>query len=340
MTTYKSATWIAVLLLSACHVEPPAPASSETLPSVRVETYLAEARGLDAHEQVVGTVRARVRATLEAKVPGRIRKLPVSVGDEVRPGQIVAELDAKEIRANLAKALAVLKQTTAEKARYSKLLEKRSVTPAEYETVEARHSVAIATVNEARTVLGYARVTAPFAGVVTHKMAEVGDLAKPGRPIIEINDLGTLRFEAAVPETLSRFVGLGAQVPVRISPVSETLDAVVSEVAPSADPNSRTLLVKLDLPSNPELRAGQFGRALVPTGRQSVIRIPTSAIVRRGQLELVFVATDQRAELRLVKTGKVFDDQTEIVSGIESGERVVTTEPRSLRDGQPIEASR
>ncbi len=322
---------------TGCHESHGPPAPSEPLATARVRTLMVDARGFDAYEQVVGTVRAKVRATLEAKVSGRILKMPVAVGDRVRKGQVVAQLDAQEIKANLTKARAVLRQAKADLDRYTRLLQQKSVTPAEFEAVQAKHAVAAATVNEAETLFSYARVTAPFDGVVTHKLADVGDLASPGRPLVEIDDPGTLRLEAAVPEALSGFVGLGTPISVRLSSLEKTVDGIVSEVAPTADPNSRTLLVKIDLETVKGLRAGQFGRALVPTGRTNIVRVPTDAVVRRGQLEILFIAVDSRAQLRLVKTGKVFGEQVEIVSGLEPGEAVIVTKPSSLRDGQPIE---
>lgn len=320
----------------ACAAEHHPPEHSEPLPTAKVETQVVTAMGLQGQEAVVGTVRAKLRATLEAKVSGRIRRLSVAVGQRVKRGQVVAELDVKEIRAKLAKAQAVLKQAEADRDRYQRLLKKKSVTQAEFEGVQARYSVAVATVTEVESILAYARVTAPFDGVVTHKLADVGDLASPGRPIVEIEDPSQLRFEAAVPDALSRFVGLGAELPVRVASIETPLTGTVSELAPAADPNSRTRLVKIDLPAQDNLRAGQFGRTLVPTGRTRVLRIPTSAVVRRGQLEIVFVAADNVATLRLVKTGKVVGELVEVVSGLDSGETIVVSDPSRLRDGQPI----
>jgi multidrug efflux pump subunit AcrA (membrane-fusion protein) len=114
----------------------------------------------------------------------------------------------------------------------------------------------------------------------------------------------------------------------------------VVEVSPTADAASRTFLVKLDLPASPELRAGQFGRAAVPVGESKSLRIPASAIVQRGQMEIVFVKEDGKARLRLVRTGKIFPDGVEILAGLSEGDAVILTDPASLVDGQSVEVSK
>jgi hypothetical protein len=95
-------------------------------------------------------------------------------------------------------------------------------------------------------------------------------------------------------------------------------------------------LVKLDLPGATGLRSGQFGRVAVPVGEASAIRVPAAAVIQRGQMELVFVVVGNQAQLRLVKTGSRIGDEVELVSGLNSGEQVVTENASDLVDGQPV----
>jgi RND family efflux transporter MFP subunit len=301
-----------------------------------VEIATVEAAELEGTEEVVGTVRAKLRATLEAKVSGQIASLDVSVGDRVTKGDLLAKLSVSEVRAQLVEARAVLEQAEQDLARTRRLFEDDAASQRDLDAAEARFRVARAKVREARSVLDYARIEAPFDGVVTHKLADVGDLATPGRPLLEVEDPSALRLEVAVPEALSRFVGLGATLDVEVDALDAPTTGTVAEIAPSVDPNSRTLLVKLDLPPAEGLRAGQFGRALVPTGRAEVLRVPEDAVVRRGQLEIAFVVHEGRAVLRLVKTAKRTGDQLEVVSGLEPGEVIVVEGARDLSDGQRV----
>jgi RND family efflux transporter MFP subunit len=146
----------------------------------------------------------------------------------------------------------------------------------------------------------------------------------------------TLRLETDVPEALVGNVKLDDKLAVRIAAVTSEIEGTVSEISPTADPNSRTYLVKLDLPGATGLRSGQFGRVSVPVGEASAIRVPAAAVIQRGQMELVFVVVVNHAQMRLVKTGNRIGDEIEIVSGLDSGEQVVAENASALADGQPV----
>jgi RND family efflux transporter MFP subunit len=166
----------------------------------------------------------------------------------------------------------------------------------------------------------------------------VGDLAAPGRALLEIEDPTTLRLEADVPEALMGKISMGDKLALQIPTIGALLEGVVSEIAPVADPNSRTFPVKLDLPVRPGLRSGQFGRLAVPVAEVSAIRVPASAVIVRGQMEIVFVVAGGEAQMRLVKTGKHLEAGTEIVAGLNPGEQIVIEGATQLVDGQPVEA--
>lgn len=291
-----------------------------------------------ASEEVPGVVRARLRAGIEAKISGRIEQMLVSPGAAVKAGETLARLETREIQARLDQALPMLKNTEAEAVRFKALLEKNAVSRSEHEAWDARFRVAQAAVAEAETMLSHATIAAPFDGVITRKFAEVGDLAHPGRVIIEMEDPRTLRVEADVPESLIAGIKLGARLWIAGPQGEDRTEGVVSEIAPSADPASRTFLVKLSLPAEARLKSGQFARVEAPAGERKALLVPSDAIVTRGQLEMAYVAEAGTAKLRLVKTGKRFGDEVDVVAGISSGEKVIATGVAALSDGQRIEA--
>jgi len=312
-----------------------APQMAEALPAASVRAEAVQLATHPAREEVVGTVRAKLRAAIEAKVSARIESLLVAPGQPVRTGDVLAQLDAREIQAKLDQALAVREQAVRDLERARTLLAQKISTQAEFDAAQARERVAAGAAKEAETMLGYTKITAPFDGIVTRKLANVGDLAAPGRAIVEVEDPRALRFEADVPEALIANVKAGAAMPVRAGS-GPAMEALVAEMAPVADPASRTFLVKLDLPSAPGVRSGQFGRVLVPTGEVSSIRVPAAALVTRGQMEFVVVVAQQRAELRIVRTGKRTGGEIELLSGVSPGERIVVEGAAELRDGQPL----
>jgi RND family efflux transporter MFP subunit len=334
-----SALALTTLLLSGCgRARETRPAAHPDLPAAPVRVQPAESKQRAMTEEVVGTIGATSHATLEAKVSGRIDHMPVVLGQTVRAGQLVAHLDAAEIKARLDQAEASRQQAERDWKRTSALFAQQAATRFDYEAAESRYEVAKAASAEAQAMMGYVEVLAPFDGVVTRKWADVGDLASPGKPLVSIEDPSALQLEADVPDAIASRVQQDARLQVQVDSLKGAFSGAVREVSPTADPASRTSRVKLDLPRIAGLRSGQFARLVVPVGESSSVRVPTSAVVLRGQLEILFVVINQRAQLHLVKTGKRIDDEVEVLAGLESGESVVVAGANLLADGQPVEA--
>jgi hypothetical protein len=155
-----------------------------------------------------------------------------------------------------------------------------------------------------------------------------------------VEDPARLRFETDLSEALLPRIRPGAAFPVRVGDRVDPIRATVVEVSPVSDPVSRSFRVKFDLPAGEGLRSGQFGRVFVPTGGESVFHVPTSAVLRRGQLEYVQIVADGVVRLRLVRTGRVAGGRVELVAGIRPGERVAAVADGQWADGQSVEGAR
>ena len=331
-------SFVAALALTGCgHDRESAKENATSLPIAQVRVQAVENKPRVVTEEVVGTVRAKLHATLEAKLSGRIDKLPVVLGQRVKAGEVVARLDAAEINARLEQAEASLDQSERDWKRVSTLFEQQAVTRAEYDAAQSRNRVAKGAAAEAKAMMSYVEVAAPFDGVVTRKWADVGDLAAPGKPLLAMEDPSALQLEADVPQAIASRIQRDARLAARVDGVSGDLTGTVSEIAPAADSVSRTFRIKVDLSAQPGLSSGQFARLLVPVGESSTLRAPASAVVERGQLEIVFVVANQHAQLHLVKTGKRIGDELEILSGLRSGDAVVIDCAPQLTDGQPVQ---
>ena len=328
----------AIPFFSGCHK-----ASEQTqteLPSATVRIQTVERKSRAATEDVVGTVRPKLSAVIEAKVSGRIEQMLVVPGQLVTNGERLVLLDAHEIQSRLDQAAAARQQAESDLKRDTDLMQQKILSQSEFDNAQSKFRIAAAAEAEAKTMLGYTLIVAPFDGVITRKLADVGDLVgdptTPNKPLLQIENPDTLRLEADVPEALVGNVKLGDKLAVRIAAVASEIEGMVAEMSPTADPNSRTYLVKLDLPGATGLRSGQFGRVSVPVGEASAIRVPAAAVIQRGQMELLFVVVNGHAQLRLVKTGNHVRDEIEVVSGLDSGEQVVTEGESVLTDGQPV----
>ena len=328
-------TFAAVIpFFSGCHKAPEQ--NQAELSSVAVRVQVVERKLRAATEDVVGTVRPKLSAVIEAKVSGRIEQMLVVPGQRVKAGEKLAQLDAHEIQSRLDQATAARQQAESDLKRFTALLEQKILSQSEFDNAQSKFRIAVAAEAEAKTMLDYTLIVAPFDGVITRKLADVGDLAAPGKPLLQMENPDTLRLEAEVPEALIGNVKLGDKLSVRIAAVANEIEGAVAEMSPTADPNSRTYLVKLDLLGATGLRSGQFGRVSVPVGEASAIRVPAAAVILRGQMELVFVVVSGHAQLRIVKTGNRVGEEVEVVSGLDSGEQVVIDGAAALTDGQPL----
>lgn len=335
----RSATLlVAALFFAGCNNRDPEQSTlARDLPKVSVRVRTAQPKPHPATEEIMGTVQAKLRATLEAKVSGRITAMPVVQGQAVESGQTLAQLDVDEIKARLAQARAQQELAQRDLQRLTALVAQDAATRQDLDAAQTKALVTQAALDEATTMLHYAEIKAPFAGVITRKLADVGDLASPGKPLLEMEDPDALRLEAGLPEALIGRVRQGDHLAVQLPAIDARIDATVAEIAPGADPLTRTVLLKLDLPAHPGLRTGLFGRVAVPLKERTALLVPIEAVVRRGQMEIVFVALEDRAQLRLVKTGRRSGDEIELLSGVAAGERVVVENADRLRDRQPLE---
>ena len=212
----------------------------------------------------------------------------------------------------------------------------------ELKSAQARSGQAAAHLEQARAgladaqvLLSYTKITAPVAGLVTMKNVDVGDLATPGAALFEIEDNQHYRLEASADEAQvgALHVGMKASVAIDALDVGD-LAGTVGEIVPASDPASRTFIVKVDLPHQEGLHSGMFGRAKFSVGEKPLLTVPLTAIVEQGQLTAVYVVdAANRARLRLVKTGKLYGQRVEVLSGLSEGESVVVENTDRVQDG-------
>ncbi len=207
--------------------------------------------------------------------------------------------------------------------------------------VEARKRQAEAALQSAHIHVDYSTIRAPFSGLVTARHIEPGDLAAPGVPLLTMEVDTLYRLETWVEESRIEAVNTGREATVRIDALAQDLRGEVAEIAPKADPNSRSFLVKIALPADSGLRSGMFGRALIETGQRPLLSVPESAVLKKGQLTGVYTVDGEgRTWFRLIRTGKREADRIEILSGLRAGDRLVTAPDASIQDGVRVQPSR
>jgi len=305
--------------------------------SVRVALVSARANG--RQNEVAGTVEAVRRAAISAKVGGTIIRMPVVLGSAVKQGDLLVQLDAGEVNARLQQAEARLAEAKRNYEREKRLLEKEASTRETVNSLDDALKVAEAAAAEARTMRGYTAISAPFSGVVAQKMAQAGDMAMPGMPLLVLEDNRNLQAVVAVPEASALKIHRGDRLPVQVSAAGFDGTGVVTELGPSSDAMSRTTVVKLSIDDAAGLQPGQYLRLLLPAPAVTTLWVPESAVLRYGQMERLFTVEDNKAELRLVRTGAHRDGAIEILAGLREGEQVVIEGNDQLMDGQPVQVA-
>jgi len=304
---------------------------------------------------LTGQLHARDETKLAFRLSGKLIQSSVNVGDTVKAGQILAQLDAATERqarnaaqADHAAALALLDQTTAAEHRFGNLLNEKAVSQAEYEeavrqmkAAQAQVSATQAKLKSAEVQLSYAELKADAAGVITAKGAEPGEVVQAGQMVFV---LAHQKGRDAVFDMPAQIIRDGTLLRQEIdvwladNPAIKTVGHV-REISPQANPSTRTYPVKVSLESLP---AGMFlgstivGKVKIRAGTQ--IEIPSSALILRDTHPAVWVIdpNTHTVQKRDVEVARSHQSAVVIASGLESGERIVTAGAHSLHQGQRV----
>jgi RND family efflux transporter MFP subunit len=291
-------------------------------------------------EQATGTVRSRHETVLSARITARVIEVLVNAGDSVVAGDVVLTLDDRDLRAQLQQleqavvaARANLAEAEPRYTRAKSLYAQNAASKAEVESAEARLHSARAeltrsqrAVEEAETALSYSVIRASAPARVIDRLVDPGDTATPGEPLLRLYDPGQLRLEANVRESLATRLQRGQSLVAHVDALGAEYSVSIEEIVPSADPGSRSFIVKVSLPDDAQLYPGMFGRLLIAYGSEERYYVPQRAVARVGQLEFVNVVGEEGVERRFVRTGAQAEDgMVEVVSGLRPGERIVVS---------------
>jgi RND family efflux transporter MFP subunit len=326
---------IPVLLAAvvACsHKTPTATDSAAvTLPSTVIEPVRTP-----LERDVDGTIEAVNQATVSAQTSGRVAEILYDVNDVVPAGAVIMRLKGTEQRAGLQGAEAVLTEARARNAeaatsyqRISDLFQRRVVSKAQFDqatanrdAAAARLAAAEAGLTTAREGVGYTEIRAPYGGVVTKRLVEVGETVGPGTPLMTGLSLRDLRVNTTIPQSIVMQVRKLKQAAVYVG--DQRIAATKITIFPEAATPSSTFRARLDLPPGAiDLAPGMYVKVGLVIGEADRILVPVSAVIERSEVTGVYVIDSHgQVTLRYVRPGHRFGDQLEILSGLVVGERV------------------
>jgi RND family efflux transporter MFP subunit len=323
--------WAAVIV-SGCGkapaaVEPNRPAVSG------IELGTVQSREVEAPHETVGTVKAGTVSVLSSKFMGTVLAVYVRQGEAVHAGQLLLEIEARDVAAQASAAAAQRNLAQATFERYRRLAESGAISRQDFDAALAQKNIAEAEYERAAATLAFSRVTAPIDGVVSDRRVDPGTMVSPGQTLLAVDDPSTFVVETNLEERWASRLSIGAPVMIRLPSTENSSSGKVLEISPSVDSASRTFYVKVSA-LGPRLRSGLFARVSFPGIQERLQLIPTKALIRKGQLDGVYaVSSDGVVAFRPVKSGRVFGGDTEILSGLGDGEKIVVGGLEKAIDG-------
>ena len=257
-----------------------------------------------AYFKVSGSIESEHFASLSTRNMGYVSRVYVKVGDKVRKGQLLIDINSEEIDAKKAQAQAGLKQAEAQLSvaeknfeRYTELFNQNSASQKEldditlqYEIAKANHERALQIENEIDANMAYSHIRAPFSGVITSKTVKMGDMARPGQTLMSLEAPGKFVARALVPESSIEHVEKGQEVTVFVKSLGQSLEGTITEVSGSSLSSGGQYMIKMDLEDVKDIKlfSGMYVSVLVPTpgkGTSKSLFVDHNAIVHKGELD-------------------------------------------------------
>ncbi len=337
-SSFKAVVFASLLFVAGCDNQHSEKTEQAAVAPKPVQTAVVLSRPSAASTEYVGTVISRNRAVIQSRIQAWVTQIPVGLGSRVKKGELLIELDNRDLEAQVLQAQTSYKLVSTELKRYDDLLAKQMVSQREYDGVKTEVDAANAALTAAQTALSYAKIEAPFDGTITQRSIDTGDMAQPGIALLTIEQDAPLLFSAMLPESMLRQLKPGDSVSVYLHTLDTTITAPIAELPSGADPTNHTFEIRLRMPLQRNINSGIIGRLQIADPQEYSLWIPRSALIKRGQLDLVYAVSDkQSAVLRLIRIGRETPEQIEILAGLQEGERIVVDGQALLFDGDMVE---
>ena len=308
-----------------------------------------------------GKTEAESSANLSTRMMGYVTKVHVKTGQKVGAGQLLVSINSSDLEAKKAQVDASILQATAaynnakkDYDRFVNLFAQQSASQKELDDMTSRFEMAKAGLagakqmrNEVMAQFSYSNITAPFSGEVTNTFIKEGDMANPGMPLVSIEGASRMQVTSMISESDITKITNGMPVKIMVKSLNKEVLGKVSEVSGSAKNTGGQYLVKVTLNSNDKsILSGMFVNVQFPifnttkseiTVKSDKVMVPESAFVKQGQLTGIYtIANGKTAILRWVRTGKTYDNQVEVLSGLSSNEQYIVSSEGKLYNGAKV----
>jgi len=306
-----------------------------------VRAYEVSQRDLSRRIQLSSPVETLRTIELAARTAGIVREVFVETGDRVSAGQLLAELDVREQRAELARAEAALREAQTNFDRLKRLRDSNYIDEASFITARSTLDIAESDVELWRTRVDFGRIVSPIDGHVIGRMVEPGASIGSLATAFEIANLNELVVRIGVSELDVGEITVGSEVPLSVDALRDSgpLTGTVRRIFPAADGASRLLTVEIALPDAFEqgVRPGFLARAdLLVDYKENVLAVPAGSVGMGEQQYVMVINDDSELVRRAVSTGVIRGDWREILGGLEPGDQIVSSNPLDLAEGDLV----
>jgi RND family efflux transporter MFP subunit len=269
---------------------------------------------------------------------GRVVYLSVQEGDHAAAGKLLMRIDNGEIIAQTVQARAAYNNAKLQYDRIKSLFDAKASTRMEMDQADLGLETARAGLTAAKAMESYTIITAPISGQIVEKRINLGEMALPGQPLIRIEDNKNLRLEVTLKEQDILSIQPGNPVKVLIDAMPGTeINGRVSQVVQASDVRTHSFIVKIDIPAHNGLITGMYGKACFPIGRHDAILVPKSALVEMSGISGAYLVSAQgNAVFQMIQTGEEHGDLVEVITGLRSGDTVVTDNRLGRIEGMKV----
>ena len=325
-----------------------------------IEVKTINKTAVDDFYETSATVKSKISTVVSSMIMGRVTSLRVKEGDKVRAGQLLLTIDSRDTAQKAIGAQAGVnealkgteeadqnrKLTNKTYQRYENLYKENVLTKQEFDQISTQKQVAdleyqkaMQGVKRAKAGLGevgvyqsYSRVTAPVSGIVVEKNIDLGSMAVSGQPLLTIETPSSLELVADINESMINKIKIGT--PIYFETDGKEIKSKITSVIPKIDPTTRTFKVKIAFSG---LNSGGYVKVKIPTAKKEAVTVPQNAVVQKGQLTGVYTVDEKNIiSYRLIRTGKTFGNNVEILSGLSNGDKVITKGVDKAVDGGEV----
>ena len=353
-TLLLTAFMVGAMMITSCSKK------EESLPPkdldpIAVETIKTTISTQTKSFNVSGNIQAEEEINISTRMMGYIQNINAEVGDYVRKGSVLVNINNADLQAKLAQVKASIRQAevgveNAQKDfnRVTKLHEQNSVSQKELDDITTYYNSAKAGLeaaqqmeNEVNAQFAYSRITAPFSGRITNKYANTGEIANPGMPILSIARTSNYQAVAMVPENQISSLSKGQKAKVLLKALDKEVMRTIDEISISSNHAGGQYIVKLNLDKHEhKLYAGMFSTITFEggaAGQTTQILIPENSLIKQGALKGVYtVGANNKVILRWLRIGRKYGNQYEVLSGLNEDETLVVSSESRLFNGAPV----